>query len=88
MVTVKQAMNLKYPIYLFECGRYNSTITLIHDGEWVKAIKDTDKNKEYHFNVRKGKFWCVFHHSKEEKEFLKQFAKAKNLTMEKIRTGD
>lgn len=88
MVTVKQAMSLGYPIYLFGCGRYNSTITLTHDGEWVKAVKDTDKNKEYHFNMRKGKFYCVFHHSKEDKwvdteKITSWFGKSEIITYDK-----
>lgn len=62
---VREAMENGLPIELFDGDR--GTITLTHDGKWIKAVKDIDDNKEYHFDMVKGKFLAHYYNNKEDR---------------------
>ena len=62
---IREAMEQGLPIELFDGDR--GTITLTHDGKWIKAVKDTDDNKEYHFDMTKGKFLAHYYNNKEDR---------------------
>lgn len=72
-MTIKEAMEDELPIELFAGDR--GTITLTHDGKWIKASKNTDNNKEYHFDLTKGEFLGYYYSNRENR-----YIKTENIT--------
>lgn len=65
---IREAIENNQPIKLFRSlNNDGSTITLIHDKEWIKAQKDTDAKKEYHINLINGKILAHYYNNREDK---------------------
>lgn len=62
---VREAMENGLAIELFDGNR--GTIELKHEGKWIKAIKDIDNNKEYHFDMTTGKFLTHYYNNREDR---------------------
>lgn len=65
---IREAMENNQPIKLFRSTNNDgSTIQLTHDKKWIKAVKDTDTNKEYHFDMINGKFLVHYSNNRQDK---------------------
>ena len=62
---VREAMENGFAVELFDGVR--GTIELKHEGKWIKAKKDIDNNKEYHFDMTTGKFLTHYYNNREDR---------------------
>lgn len=75
MITRQEAIQQNKPIKLFK-GNKKGVITLHHDGQWITAHKDTDENKEYHFNLKEGIYYSHYYNNRTDKPIHKNSIKA------------
>lgn len=81
--TVREAMANNHPIILFQGKEGN--IELQHDGKFIKAIKDIDNRKQYHFDMQQGKF-MTYYPSNERTNYVKTSSITKWFTHANIYT--
>ena len=86
METVREAIKNNHPIELFKGQK--GTIELIHNGKWIICKKDTDNNKEYHYDMKEECFLSHYYNNREDryislKSITNWFSNARIITYDK-----